>query len=117
MSHFFKECTYNKETREQMWMSVTTDFHDSICSCTTPIAHFLDIIFPEGHQDKDHTIRQIINRDFKACLSGGIEERGFGGEKAATEERDGLKEEKEDPDIEDTELNALLAAVEDAEKR
>lgn len=117
MSQFFKDCTYNHETREQMWMSVVTDFHDSICSCTSPVAHLIDIVFPEGHKDKDLTIRQILTRDLKSCLSGGIEERGFGGATDDGEEKGGQEERKEDKDIEDTDLEGLLAAVEDAEKR
>lgn len=97
-----------------MWMSSISDFHDSICKCWTGFAHLLDLIFPEGHKDRDLTVRQIIERDFK-CLSGGDEEESHGladGDEglqsAAT-----LKEEKESS-IKGEEIEDLIAAAEEA---
>ncbi len=99
-----------------MWMSVIGDFHDSICSCTTCYAHLLDLIFPEGHKDKDKTIRQILERDLQ-CLSGGNEEEDLG-MAAGTSAADYIKEENADQDTTNKEdIDELLAAVADAERR
>ncbi len=74
-----------------------SDGHDLCCGCTQPFAHLLDSIFPEGHKDRDKTIRYIINRDLQ-CLSGGPEEEKDGlaaGTSAATLQL--VKEEGEEP--------------------
>lgn len=102
-----------------MWLSVIGDYHDSICSCYFPFAHLLDLIFPEGHKDKDLTIRQIINRDYLQCLSGGDGDGDTGGPKPSTSAAAaaaGPPDDKE-PDIDDIEVAALVAAAEHAEKR
>lgn len=93
------------------------DGHDICCSCLFPFAHLLDSIFPEGHSDRNKTIAEIIDRDYKLCHSGGTEDEDLGmgaGTSAATllaakEERDGPTEEED--------IEGLLAAVEDAERR
>lgn len=118
MSTYFKQCRYNAETVQNMWMSVVGDFHDSICSCWHPFAHMLDLIFPEGHKDRDKTIREIIERDSQ-CHSGGDEEKDFGGEDPGTSAAvavagpPGANEEQ----TEDLDIEALVAAAEAAEKR
>lgn len=98
-------------------MSVIGDMHDSICGCDQPFAHLLDNIFPEGHRDRNKPISYIINRDYQQCHSGGQEEEDGGmapGTSAAT-----LKEEKdkEEDFPEENNVEELLAAVTDAEKR
>lgn len=98
-------------------MSVIGDMHDSICGCEQPFAHLLDNIFPEGHRDRDKPVSYIIHRDFLQCLSGGPEEKDGGmaaGTSAAT-----LKQEKEKEEDfpEENNVEELLAAVTDAEKR
>lgn len=99
-------------------MSVIGDMHDSICGCDQPFAHLLDNIFPEGHRDRNKPISYIIARDIKQCHSGGPEEEDGGmaaGTSAAT-----LKEEpgeKEEDFPEESNVEELLAAVTDAEKR
>lgn len=114
MTTFYKPTKYNGDTKQQMWMSMISDGHDLHCQCDQPFAHLLDIIFPEGHKDRDLTIRQIITRD-QQCLSGGIEEEDHGmalGESAASyikREEEGLQEKEEDIDA------LLAAAVVDAE--
>lgn len=51
-------------------MSLITNSHDSICNCWHPFAHLLTNIFPPGHKDRDLTINQIIQRNYKEkCLS------------------------------------------------
>lgn len=100
-----------------MWMSVIGDFHDSICHCCQPFAHLLDIIFPEGHKDKDKTVRQIIDRDLQQCLSGGDEERDFGMANEGTSAEGGGPADAANKEEEDIELTALIAAAEEAEKR
>lgn len=116
MSRFFKPSEYNGITKEQMWMSAIGDFHDSMCKCWHPFAHCLDIIFPEGHKDRNKTIAEIIDRDLK-CHSGGE------GEENSGEAHEGLTikdieediKEKEGPE-EDT-IAELIAAAEEAERR
>ncbi len=94
------------------------DGHDICCGCLQPFAHLLDSIFPEGHVDRNKTIEQIIQRDYPLCHSGGKEDEDHGlvaGDSAATVF---AKQEREEEDIpEDTNVEELLAAVEDAEAR
>lgn len=69
---FMNRTKYNNETLEQLWMSVLSDTHETICSCNFPFAHLLALIFPLGHTDRKLTIEQILKRDYKEkCLSGG----------------------------------------------
>lgn len=118
MTTFNRKCNYNNETKNQLWMSVIGDMHDSICGCDQPFAHLLDNIFPEGHRDRDKPISYIINRDYLQCHSGGPEEEDGGmapGTSAATLKQE---EEKEGDDFpEENNVEELLAAVTDAEKR
>lgn len=101
-----------------MWMSMIADGHDICCACLQPFAHLLDSIFPEGHQDRNKTIQQIIDRDYPLCHSGGIEEESHGipiGGSAANLIH--TKEEKDkDIDVEDA-LMAAAAAAADADIR
>lgn len=117
MSAFFNPTKYNGDTLCQMWMSTVGDVHDIHCNCGFPFAHLLDCIFPEGHKDKDLTVRQIIKRDLQQCHSGGDAEESHGmavGTSAAAlqEERENLPEEDTKEDIEE-----LLAAAAAAEER
>ncbi|ABU55877.1 ORF2 [Torque teno midi virus 4] len=116
MSTFYKPSVYNGPTKEQMWMSVVTDFHDSFCRCFHSFAHILDLIFPDGHRDRDKTIREIIERDLK-CHSGGDEEERCGGVLAAAIENTENINQEESQDIADADIRELLAAAESAERR
>ncbi len=111
MSRYYKPCKYNADTRQQMWMSVVGDFHDSFCSCWHPFAHLLDIIFPEGHKDKDLTVRQIIERDLQ-CHSGGDGEESHGMANGDTEKEDMYQKEERESSIKDEEIEELIAAAE-----
>lgn len=117
MSIFYKPSHYNQETKEQLWTTNIQDFHDSFCSCETAYAHLLDIIFPEGHRDRNHSIFYIINRD-KRCLSGGVAEENTGGaaDTPGPSTEDIKEEEGEDP-FADANIEELLAAATSAEKR
>lgn len=100
-----------------MWMSMIGDAHDIHCGCELPFAHLLDSIFPEGHKDRNLTIKQIVERDLQVCHSGGIEERSYGlvaGSSAANIAGD-LKEEEEEDTKEN--IEELLAAAAAAEER
>lgn len=116
MSTFYKASAYNGATKEQMWMSVVTDFHDSFCRCFHSFAHILDLIFPEGHRDRDKTIKQIIERDLQ-CHSGGDEEERCGGVLAGAIENTENTGQEENQDIADADIRELLAAAENAERR
>jgi len=112
---FFTPTIYNGDTKCQMWMTIIQDSHDIHCGCHKPYAHLLSSIFPEGHKDRGLTIQQIIDRDIQECLSGGAEEEGLGmaaGTSAATIQRDIKEDNTEEENIQD-----LLDAAEDAEKR
>lgn len=107
---------YNSDTKNQLWCSIIADSHDSVCGCDTPFAHLLSTIFPPGHTDREKTITQILNRDYKElCLSGGGEERDHGlpTDTEHTGDAAGLKEEEEEY-IKDEDLQDLIDAGEDA---
>lgn len=101
-----------------MWMSMIADGHDICCGCTQPFAHLLDSIFPEGHTDREKTIKYIIQRDYSLCHSGGEGDADHGlalGESAASlavKEEENTNTQEEDGDVE-----GLLAAVAAAEAR
>jgi len=116
---FFKPTKYNNETKNQLWMSVLADTHDCICCCDTPFAHLLASIFPPDHRDRQLTIQEIIERDYKECHFGGKEERSGGGEGAAAASTSAgpPKENIKEEEITDEELSRLIAAAEDAQKR
>lgn len=114
---FFKKTHYNADTLNQLWMSQIADSHDSICNCPTPFGHLLASIFPPGHQDRNLTITQILQRDYKErCHFGGEGERGAGyhtdntliKEEGAGEAEENFKEE---------DLAELFAAADAAEEK
>lgn len=116
---FHRPCKYNLDTRNQLWCSVIADSHDSICACETPFAHLLANLFPPGHQDRNKTINEILERDYKElCLSGGDAETriGMALDSAAAEDPGGIKQEEEEY-IKDEELQNIIAAGEDAGTR
>ncbi len=119
MSHLFKPTKYNPETKQQLWLSIFADSHDSICNCPTPFAHALDCMFPKGHSDRNKTIEQIIVRDQALWHSGGTEE-----------ESHGLADTKQEPeetpieggvgdlaDLDDVGIEELIAATDAATER
>lgn len=77
---FYQPTEYNLDTQNQIWLSQLADSHDIWCKCESPFAHLLASIFPPGHQDRDLSINQILQRDYKTkkCLSGGKEGESFG---------------------------------------
>jgi len=96
-------------------MSNIADSHDIFCGCNTPFAHLLASIFPPGHQDRNLTVQQILERDYTQCHSGGEEERNLGLLTGIepTAAAAFLKEEEEDY-IKDEDLQNLIDAGEDA---
>lgn len=118
---FYKPTTFNSDTRNQIWMSQIQDSHDNFCNCWHPFAHLLASIFPPDHKDRNSTIQEILDRDYKElCHSGGTEERNHGmvgdSRPADTEGVAGPGEEGEHF-IKDEELEELIAAGEDASTR
>ncbi len=99
-------------------MSVLTDSHDSMCGCTSPIAHMLSVIFPKGHKDLNKTVQEIIDRELKAqqCLFTGKEERDGGDGEGETIEEKIIRDQEEEGLLEDN-IEDLIAAAEDAERR
>jgi len=114
---FFSATTFNNDTKNQLWLSIVADAHDSICNCWHPFAHMLASIFPPGHQDRNRTIEEILQRDYKEkCHSGGGDAAAHGladgGEKGDLPD---IKAEEED--YPGDELENLIAAAESANTR
>lgn len=119
---FFKPTHYNNTTKDQLWCSIIADSHDTNCGCNWPFAHLLSLIFPPGHKDRDLTINQILERDYKElCHTFTGEEETGGLEKGLTTEdpikREKEEEEKEPGYIEDKDLTDLLAAATEEQRR
>lgn len=96
-------------------MSQIADSHDNVCSCDCPFSHLLASIFPPGHRDRDQTINQILERDYKAlCLSGGDDAGGHGSAASGIKEEKPTEEEKGDS-LDGEDIEKLLAAA--AEER
>ncbi len=115
MSYHFKPSNYNNDTKQQLWMSIFADAHDSICSCETPFAHALSCMFPEGHRDRDLTVNQIITRDTALCHSGGIEEENLGlADGEPREEPPTERNQEEENSLGEEEIEELIAAADDA---
>lgn len=112
---FFEPTTFNQETKNQLWMSLIADSHDSICKCETPFAHLLANIFPPGHKDRGLTIQEILHRDYiEKCRSGGGGAAAAGYPEDTTRKGKHAIEEKEPGYIPDEDLEDLIAAGEDA---
>lgn len=108
---FMKKCRYNLDTQNQLWCSVLADSHDSWCGCDLPFAHLLSSIFPPGHADRQLTIEQILQRDYKQlCHSGGDAAEKTGMADAGPSDA-AIKEEGY---IEDEELDQLIGLGESA---
>lgn len=115
---FFNRSKYNNETKEQLWMSITADAHDSICDCRHCYAHLLACIFPLGHTDRNLTINDILKRDYREkCLSGGHAGDAFGMaetlEDKPTEEKE---DQKEGADVSDADILNFMAENEPKEE-
>lgn len=109
---FYKKANYNHETCEQMWCSAIGDYHDTFCGCDQPFAHVLTCIFPIGHTDRNKTINQILERDYKQkCLGGGTGERDTTGAAFDPEEE---KHTESPGDVPPTAEDLAFAAVADA---
>lgn len=115
---FFEPTPFNNETKNQIWMSMLADGHDIICHCNSPFGHLLASIFPPGHQDRNLTIQQILERDIKEtqCHSGGGEGENHGTGASGT--GGGFKPvavENEEEDFKPEEIDQLIAAAEEKE--
>lgn len=113
---FFIPTPFNNETKNQIWMSMIADGHDSICHCNSPFGHLLASIFPPGHTDRDKTINQILERDIQeACPSGGDAAENHG---TAAGTGGGFKPvgaESAEEEFQPEELEKLIAAAEEKE--
>ncbi len=112
---FYINTPYNAVTKTQIWLSQIGDSHDNFCYCETPYAHLLASIFPPGHQDRNRTIEEILQRDYKEkCRSGGAEGENSGGIiKEEIKDADHTEEEERDSPG-DKELDELLIAAANA---
>lgn len=98
-------------------MSVFQDTHDSICECTTGFAHALDLMFPEGHKDRNLTVAQIITRDTALWHSGGTGETSHGladGKTGPEGDTTEIQEEEKEDSLADEDIEELIAAADDA---
>lgn len=116
---FYRKTPFNVVTQNQIWMSQISDSHDNFCHCYCPFAHLLASIFPPGHKDRDLTINQILQRDYKElCRSGGEGEESHGladGKDLADTGDTGLKEDPDD--LPKEEIEELLTAAANADTR
>lgn len=116
---FYKDTKFNSDTKDQLWMSILADSHDIHCCCNWPFAHLLANLFPPGHKDRNLTIQQILDRDYKEkCHSGGEEERDHGmANTTIVAAAPGQKEGAAEDLFHEGDVTELINAVEDAEKR
>lgn len=117
---FYRPSEYNSETKFQLWTTALIDQHDAWCSCCRPMAHLLSGLFPPDHKDYNLTIKQIIEREYNTplCHFSGEEERNFGeGATGHGTEEIPTKEEDKEEEKEDLDIEGLIAAAEEAEKR
>ncbi len=114
---FYVKTPYNAVTKTQIWLSQVGDSHDNFCHCQTPYAHLLASIFPPGHQDRNKTIEEILQRDYKEkCHSSGDAETRTGMADSGDKGLENIKEEDiPEEGIED--LLAAAAAVEEEDTR
>lgn len=117
MSFLYKPCKYNIETKQQLWMSIVGDSHDNFCSCDTPFAHALDLMFPVGHSDRNLTVDQIITRDNIRWHSGGTEEESHGLADGREEPPTAPPDADDLENIRDDEIEELIAAADAATER
>lgn len=111
---FYSTTHFNQETKNQLWMSIIADSHDSNCNCNYPFAHLLANIFPPGHKDRVLTIDQILARDYtEKCLSGGREGESHGLGDGGTEGEGGTNIKEEGGEYPEEEIEKLLAAAAD----
>lgn len=114
---FFKPTPFNEDTKTQIWMSQIADSHDNFCNCTHPFAHLFASILPPGHKDRNLTINQILERDYKELCRGGGPEDASGGQTSAGGTGGGfknIKEENQEEDLPEEEIEELLTAAADA---
>lgn len=115
---FARPTHFNLDTKNQLWMSVIANHHDSWCNCNTPFAHLLASIFPPGHRDRLLTIEQILSRDYQSlCLSGGADAKNSGTVPATKDGAAANQNIKQEKNEEEGNIEELLAAVADAEER
>lgn len=102
------------DTKNQLWCSIIADSHDSVCGCELPFAHLLSSIFPPGHTDRDKTINQILERDYKQlCHSGGKGDADPGLADGLEEPKEESSQRNEGDSLEDVNIDALIAAAEE----
>lgn len=117
---FYRPTPYSAETKQQIWSTIITDAHDMHCGCTEPISHLINDLIPPDHPDRHLTVDQLIKKNYRRqiCLFGGTEEKD-GGEADAdhTTEKD-TKQKEEDPEgLTEQNIEELIAATDDAERR
>lgn len=115
---FYRPTPYNKDTKEQIWQTTIIDIHDSFCGCCQPICHLLNLVFPPDHKDRHTSINDILSREqtYQQCLFTGEEEKDGGGENNPVGEKEDFTN-KEEKDFTNLDVDELLAAAADAEKR
>lgn len=118
---FYRPTPYNKETKQQIWSTIFTDAHDLHCGCTEPAAHFLNELIPPDHPQRHTSIDSFINNCYRRqiCLfTGGKEEKDSGEAKEDhTTKGDGKPTEEKEDTYADINIEDLLAAAADADKR
>lgn len=118
-TELFQPPAYNLHGRQELWVSSCISAHDSWCGCDTPTEHLLACLLPSGHQDRNLTVQELIDRATnKKWSSGGTGEK----DSTAPDTQDGEKHTEDIENLEDvfTEEgieDLLAAAADDAEPR
>ena len=116
---FYRPTPYSAETKQQIWSTIITDAHDMHCGCTEPISHLLNDLIPPDHPDRYLTIDQLVKKNYRRqiCLFGGTEEKDGGGAGEDPSTKENIKEQGEEENLTDQNIEELIAAADDAERR
>lgn len=116
---FYRPTPYSAETKQQIWSTIITDAHDMHCGCTEPISHLLNDLIPPDHPDRYLTIDQLLKKNYRRqiCLFGGTEEKDGGEAEEDPSTKQNIKEQGEEENLTDQNIEELIAAADDAERR
>ncbi len=117
---FYRPTPYSAETKQQIWTTIITDAHDMHCGCTEPISHLLNDLVPPDHPDRHITIDQLVKKNYRRqlCLFGGKEEKSSGEADGGPSTEENTKQpDAEGEDLTEQNIEELIAAADDAERR
>lgn len=115
---FFEPPNYNLDGRQQLWINVCLNSHDTWCGCDTPLVHLLTCLLPPGHKDRNLTVEELIAKNYqKKWPSGGTEDAAGTNQETTGTEREDTQEDLEKLFSEDAVEELLAAAAADERPR